>query len=265
MDTLSSGHVLAEAPRGLPDGSILFSDVVAGGVWRIPATGRRRPEVVIAKRRGVGGLLPHASGGIVVSGRDLALVEPDGETRSLLQPVGVMGINDIGSDGAGGVLAGALRFRPMAGEEPVPGEVWHLPADGSEPQIVADDVLWPNGIGLSPDGATLYVADFQAACVLAYDRDGGGRRIFAPSPRGSCDGLAVDAEGGVWVALGPGGGIGRLDADGALIEIIELDGAFVSSVSFAGDDDCDLLVTTADRVLRGHSPVPGLPVPAATL
>ena len=265
MDTLSTGHVLAEAPRGLPDGSVLFSDVVAGGVWRIPATGRRRPEVVIAKRRGVGGLLPHAGGGIVVSGRDLALIEPDGDTRSLFGPPGVTGVNDLSSDGEGGILVGALRFRPMAGEDPVPGEVWQVPAGGGEPRIVAGDVLWPNGIGLSPDGATLYVADFQAACVLAYDRDGGGRRVFAPSPRGSCDGLAVDAQGGVWVALGPGAGIGRLDATGRLVDIIELPGAFVSSVSFAGEDLCDLLVTTADRVLRGRSPVPGLAVPPATL
>ena len=77
--------------------------------------------------------------------------------------------------------------------------------------------------------------------------------------------MAVDAQGGVWVALGPGAGIGRLDASGALVEIIDLPGAFVSSVSFAGDDLQDLLVTTADRVLRGRSPVPGLPVPPATL
>ncbi len=265
MDTLSTGHVLAEAPRGLPDGSVLFSDVVAGGVWRIPATGRRRPEIVIPKRRGVGGLLPHAGGGIVVSGRDLALVAADGQTRSLLQPPGVMGINDVSSDGAGGVLAGALRFRPMAGEDPVPGEVWQVPAGGGEPRVVAEDVVWPNGIGLSPDGETLYVADFHAACVLAYDRDGGGRRVFALSPRGSCDGLAVDAQGGVWVALGPGAGIGHLDASGALVEIVEIPAAFVSSVSFAGDDLCDLLVTTAGSVLRGRSPVPGLPVPPATL
>lgn len=265
METLSKGHVLAEAPRGLPDGSVLFSDVVAGGVWRIPATGRSRPEVVVAKRRGVGGLLPHAGGGVVVSGRDLALVEPDGDTRSLLQPPGVSGINDVSSDGAGGVLAGALRFRPMAGEDPEPGEVWRVPAGGGEPEIVADGITWPNGIGLSPDGATLYVADFQEACILAFDRDGGGRRVFAASPRGSCDGLAVDAEGGIWVALGPGAGIGRLDAGGALIEIVEIPGAFVSSVCFAGPDLRDLLITTADRVLRMPAPVAGLPVPPATL
>ena len=55
----------------------------------------------------------------MVSGRDLALVEPDGTTTTLFRPPGVTGINDLTSDGAGGVLAGALRYRPMAGEDPV--------------------------------------------------------------------------------------------------------------------------------------------------
>jgi sugar lactone lactonase YvrE len=140
-----------------------------------------------------------------------------------------------------------------------------VPAGGGEPVVVAEGIDWPNGIGLSPDGATLYVADFHGARVLAFDREGGNRRVFAASPRGSCDGLAVDAEGGVWVALGPGAGIARFDAGGALIEIVEIPGAFVSSVSFAGTDLRDLLVTTADRVLRGTSPVAGLPVAPATL
>ena len=95
-------------------------------------------------------------------------------------------------------------------------------------------MLWPNGIGLSPDGATIYVSDFAESVVLAYDRDGGGRRVFARSPRGSCDGLAVDSEGGVWTALGPGAGIARFAPDGALAEIVELPDEFVSSVAFAG-------------------------------
>ena len=43
---------------------------------------------------------------------------------------GATGLNDLTSDGAGGVLVGALRYRPMAGEAPVPGEVWHVPAGG---------------------------------------------------------------------------------------------------------------------------------------
>ena len=57
MEVLSHGYVLAEAPRELPDGSVLFSDAIAGGVHRIPAGGGPA-EVVIEKRRGIGGLLP---------------------------------------------------------------------------------------------------------------------------------------------------------------------------------------------------------------
>jgi gluconolactonase len=263
MEVISEGHVLAEAPRELADGSVVFSDVVAGGVHRIEPEGGAA-QTLIAGRRGIGGLLPGRGDALIVGGRDLAVAEPGGEPRTLLAPEGSTGINDLTSDGAGGVLAGVLRFRPMAGEDPVAGEVWHVPA-GDEPRVLARDVLWPNGIGRSPDGGTLYVSDFAQSLVLAYDADGAGRRIFARAPRGSCDGLAVDADGGVWVALGPGGGIARFSADGTLDELLELPGAFVSSLVFAGPDLRGMIVTTATQVLRGDAPVAGSPVPAATL
>jgi sugar lactone lactonase YvrE len=262
MEVLSHGHLLAEGPRELPDGSVLFSDVVAGGVFRI-APGGGAPEVVVEKRRGIGGLLPDASGRIVVTGRDLAVTGDGGELRTLLAPEGSTGLNDLTSDGEGGVLVGVLRFRPMAGEEPVPGEVWHVPASG-EPSVLAEGVLWPNGIGISPDGTTIYVSDFAESLVLAYDRDGGGRRVFARAPRGSCDGLAVDTEGGVWTALGPGGGVARFGPDGAVQEILEIPGEFVSSVAFAGPELRELIVTTATSVLRTGAPVAGMPVAPAS-
>jgi gluconolactonase len=262
MEVLCHGYLLAEGPRELPDGSVLFSDAIAGGVHRVPAGGGD-VEVVVAKRRGIGGLLRDASGGIVVTGRDLALATPDGELRTLFAPDGATGLNDLTSDGAGGVLVGALRYRPMAGEAPVAGEVWHVPTSG-EPRVLAGDITWPNGIGIAPDGATVYVADFAESLVLAFDRDGGGRRVFARSPRGSCDGLAVDSEGGVWTALGPGAGLARFDPAGELQEIIEVPDEFVSSASFAGPKLRDLIITTATSVLRTSAPVSGLPVaPAA--
>ncbi len=259
MEVLSDGHLLAEAPRGLDDDSVLFSDVVAGGVFRVPPGGGVI-ETVVERRRGIGGLLPDAGGGILVTGRDLAIVTPGDEPRTLLAPDGATGLNDLTSDGVGGVLVGVLRFRPMAGEDPVPGEVWHVPCAVEQSRVVARDVLWPNGIGVSPDGTTLYVADFAQSLVFAYDREDGAQRIFARAPRGSCDGLAIDSGGGVWVALGPGEGIARFSPDGALDEILEIPGAFVSSLVFTGADLRTLIVTTATQVLRGESPVAGAAV-----
>lgn len=261
---LVGGHVLVEGPREDGEGGVLFSDVVAGGVWRW--TGGKRATAVLEGRRGIGGLVPHAKGGLVVTGRDVTVVGGRGEDRELLGLRGGMkGFNDLVTTDDGGLLVGALRFRPLAGEEPVAGEVWRVPPRrGGEPEPVIDGVVWPNGIGLAPDAATIYVSDFHTGEVLACAADGSARRTFARVPDGAPDGLAVDADGDVWVALGPGGGIARFTPDGELRERHDIPGAeFVSSVAFAGEDD--LLVATAGALLRWRGVgVTGRPVPACT-
>jgi gluconolactonase len=134
-------------------------------------------------------------------------------------------------------------------------------AAGAEPRLLADGILWPNGIGLSPAGDVLYVSDFAAGEVLAFDPDGGGRRVLARVPAGSPDGLAVDAEGGVWVALGPAGQIARLREDGSLDALLDVPAGFVASVAFDGEA---LLVATAGALLRTPAGVAGRPIaPAA--
>jgi sugar lactone lactonase YvrE len=260
FEVLSDGHVLVEAPRPdpTPPGGVLFSDVVAGGVHRWTPDGA--VVTVLPARRGVGGLVPHAAGGIVVTGRD---VRHDDELLLGASP-GVTGYNDLVTDDAGGVLVGALRFRPMAGEAPVPGALWRIPPGdpaAHPPHVVLGGLLWPNGVGLSPDGATLYVSDFAAGEVVAADAHGGGRRTFARVPDGAApDGLAVDAEGGVWVALGPAAQVGRFAPDGRLDALVDVPANFVSSVAFDGDR---LLVATAGALLRTDAGVAGRPVPAA--
>ena len=103
--------------------------------------------------------------------------------------------------------------------------------------------------------------------MLAVPAAGGAAERFASSPRGSVDGLAVDAEGGVWVALGEGAAVARFDADGGLDDITDLPASFVSSLCFGGPDMRDVLITTADNdvrpdlggtLLRARSEVPGL-------
>jgi sugar lactone lactonase YvrE len=264
VPTLERSHTLLEGPRADAAGNVLYSDVLGGGVYRLTAAGEL--ETVVEKRRGIGGLVPHAGGGVVVSGRSVAHVR-DGETRELLSLEGVEGFNDLFTDADGRVLAGALRFHPFKGEEPVPGEVWRIDAPGAA-QVMATGILWPNGIGNAPDGDVMYVSDYARACVLAFPAGD----VFAESPRGSADGLAVDVEGGVWVALGEGGGVARFAPDGRLEGIADVPARFVSSVSFGGPDRRAVYVTTGDSsaspetggaLFRARADVAGLPVAEA--
>ena len=104
METLASGYGLVEAPTVDEDGNLYFSDVLGGGVYRRAPGGDI--TTVVPKRRGVGGIVLHADGGIVVSGRDIVHVR-EGENRRLLAVDGVLGWNDICADSAGRVYARA--------------------------------------------------------------------------------------------------------------------------------------------------------------
>jgi gluconolactonase len=248
---LERPHGLLEGPRIAPGGEMVYSDVLAGGVYACSPAGDVR--TLLAKRRGIGGIVPHADGGGVISGRSLIHLLPSGEQRELLADEGACGFNDLASTASGELLAGMLRYRPMAGEPPREGAL----------------LLLGEGIGLAPDRHTVYLSDYAERRVLVTDLDGAETREFARSPKGSADGLAVDAEGGVWVALGEGGGVARFEPGGRLDEVIAMPAAFVSSLSFGGPDLCDVLITTADNreqpelggtLLRARSELPGLPV-----
>jgi sugar lactone lactonase YvrE len=237
-------HGLLEAPRFGPAGEAVYSDVIAGGVWRCSAGGV--VEALLPKRRGIGGIVAHADGGWVFSGRSVIHLAPDGEQRELLSAEDACGYNDLGVTPEGELLVGVLRYRPLAGEEPRPGQLLVLDGKGGV-EVLSEEVMWPNGIGLSLDGATIYVSDYARGVVLALPRGGGVARELLRSPRGSADGLAVDAKGGVWVALGEGGGIARFHPDGDLDEVVDLPASFVSSLCFGGPDMREVLITTADN------------------
>ena len=268
---LERPHSLLEAPRFGRQGEAVYSDVIAGGVWGCSPSGVVRE--ILTRRRGVGGIVAHSDGGWVISGRNVVHLLGDGGQREVLSGEQVCGYNDLGAAPDGALLAGVLRYRPFAGDDPRPGALLRVNADASV-EILTEEVIWPNGIGVSPDGHTIYLSDYARRAVLAVPAQGGETREFCASPRGSADGLALDVDGAVWVALGEGGGIARFWPDGELDAVMDLPASFVSSLSFGGADMRDVLITTADNdlhpelggtLLRARSQLAGLEIAAVVV
>jgi L-arabinonolactonase len=272
---LGRAHGLLEGPRLAADGAMVYSDVIGGGLFECSPAGAVRE--LLPRRRGIGGIVAHADGGWVVSGRTVLHVLPDGSQRELYAAgEGACGYNDLSTTPGGELLAGELRYRPLTGGPAQPGRLLAISGPG-EARVLSEGVTWPNGIGVGADGATAYLSDYARRCVLAVALDGDGgeaaaanESVWATMPDGcSADGLALDAGGGVWVALGEGGGVARFHPGGELHERIDLPASFVSSISFGGDDGRDVLITTADNevdpelggtLLRARSAIAGLPV-----
>jgi gluconolactonase len=267
-EVLAQGYGLAEAPAVDTDGSLLFSDVLGGGVYRLDTRGG--VTTVVPKRRGVGGIAIHAEGGFVCSGRDVVHVRNGQEPRTVLHVDGVAGWNDLGTDSRGRVYVGALRFAVFdPGAEVVPGELWTVEHDG-EPAVLVGGIVHANGVACTPDGATVYCSDTRRQCIVVFGTAARERREIDVSAYGHPDGLALDEQGALWVAL-VGGGVARFTPRGDLDRRLEPPSAFTTSVCFAGRD---LYVTTGGHsgdpelrgcVLRTTVDVAGAPVAAATV
>jgi gluconolactonase len=284
MERIANGYQLAEAPLATADGGVIWSDVVGGGVRRwSPSTGE--VEIVVPKRRGVGGIVRHADGGLVITGRDVIHIDDPGPgggpattNRTVWGAEDVAGINDLTVDPDGNLIVGLLHFRPFSGQSPVPGEFVSVTASSAS-TVVMDGIYWANGCAFSPDGSLFYGCDYHRGLVLAAERtvDGtyGSPRIAAVSPSGQADGMAVDETGALWVALGPKGTIGRFRPDdGGLDCELDVPAQFVSSLCFGGGDGRDMFITTPDTtedprldgcVFRTRVDVAGTPLLPATL
>jgi xylono-1,5-lactonase len=161
IETLATGFGLLEAPVWKAGEGLLFADADFGGVHRLADTGEI--QLVVPHRRGIGGMVPHAQGGLVVSGRNVAFKGArDEPTRVVFEndpPHGIVGFNDITTDSAGRIYAGSLGFLPTKkGDPPKPGALHVIELDGSSRQL-ASGVKLTNGLGFSPSGRKLYHAD----------------------------------------------------------------------------------------------------------
>jgi D-xylonolactonase len=275
MERLATGYGLIEGPVWDPARGLFFSDVSNGGVHLLDRSGK--VTLVLPKRRGIGGMALHASGGLVVGGRDIAhVLRADGSSRTLLALdaiPGATGFNDLTTDRAGRIYVGSLAFRVFGGEAPQPGHLHVIDLDGSM-RTLSDGVLLTNGLGLSPDGRRLYHCDARAGLVRLYDvKDDGSvgpwREFATLGPEGVPDGMKVATDGSVWVADAHGGRVVAFNADGTQRQEIAVPLPMVTSVCFGGDDLRDLYIVTGSRngpsencgsIFKTRVEVPGLPL-----
>jgi sugar lactone lactonase YvrE len=232
-------------------GGLRWVDMLAGDVLSLAPDGtidRRHVGNVAAVLR------PRRQGGAVIGvERGFALEEADGTLTHLgeLWSDTNVRMNEGGCDPDGRFYCGSMAYE----ERPGAGALYRLDPDDSV-HVVLENVTISNGLEWSPDGSRAYYNDSptQRIDVFDYDSESGlsGRRPFAevPAEAGAPDGLTVDEEGGVWVALYGGGSVRRYTPEGMLDEVIEVPAKQVTACTFGGSGLDQLFITTSREDLK---------------
>lgn len=250
-------EVAVPAGAGLGEGPVwdsalarlVWVDIVGRAVHTYdPQTGRDA-SVLLEEMPGVA--IPRQAGGLVLAvGHGFGFLGPDGRVEPIEQiPQGPVTarMNDGNCDSAGRFWAGTMGLAA----EPGAGALYRLDPDLTV-TCVLERVTESNGIDWSPDDRFMYYVDSMERRVDLFDFDPASgsiadRRPFAVIDEGEIlpDGLTVDADGGVWVALWGGSQVRRFAPDGSLERVVALPTRQVTSCAFGGPDLADMYVTSA--------------------
>ena len=166
-------------------------------------------------------------------------------------------LNEGGCTPSGELLIGSVAWDARPGG----GSLMRVARDGASTPVF-DSVTISNGVGFSPDGATLYYNDSASGGIQVFDVtvDGTlahGRRL-ASVETGGPDGLWVDELGGIWVAIYGAGAVHRYLPDGSLDEVVTVGARQVTSCTFGGPDLSTLFITTSrENLAPGDDPLAG--------
>ncbi|MEU2225801.1 SMP-30/gluconolactonase/LRE family protein [Streptomyces sp. NPDC018347] len=249
---------LGEGPTWDPaTGRLLWLDILGMRIHTYdPSSGAR---TIRTAPQHVGAVKPRAGGGLVLNLRDgVGLLDPDDTFRWLYhEPVAGRRANDAAVAPDGSLWAGTMRYDEAAGG----GTLSRITGDGGVTTVLPD-VTVSNGTGWSPDGRRMYYIDTPTRRVDVFDHDAEGVRDRRPlveieEGAGFPDGLTVDAEGCVWVALWDGGAVRRYTPDGELDRVITLPTPRTTACAFGGAGLTDLYVTTARTGLSSPHPLAG--------
>jgi len=275
LRTLMTGLAFGESPRW-HDSRLWFADWGTQEVIAVDLAGNSEVIVRVPTFPVCIDWLPDG-GLLIVSGRERRLLrrEPDGSlaTHADLTGLSRHPWNDIVVDGRGNAYIGNTGF-DFPGGEFAPGTL-ALVTPGGEARLVADGLAFPNGLAVTPDNATLIVAESYGKKLTAFDIAADGslsnRRAWAHLDGGIPDGICVDADHAIWYGDVPNKRCVRVREGGEVLQTIDLDrGCFACMLG--GEDGRMLFVMATEwhgvvstasgartgQVLTVQAPAPGV-------
>jgi len=280
IEVLASGFNWSEGPVWR-DGGLVFSDVPENTVfgWKEGDTAAKvvlKPSGSLSgDGQGSNGLQVDAQGNLILcqhGERRVARLEKDGSFTALAdryEGKRFNSPNDLTIAKSGVIFFTDPPYGLKKGEAPeLPQHGVYAVTPAGKVSLVVGDIRFPNGIALSPDEKTLYVAvsDPKDTRVMAYDLQADGSvkngRVFfnaqglkSPERKGGCDGMKVDAQGNIWTT-GPGGVL-ILSKEGKHLGSI-LTGQATANCAFGGADLSTLYITADMFLLRVKTLAKGL-------
>lgn len=241
---LAHGFCFGEGPRWF-EGLLWFSDMLGEAVHTVTLSGSMTTLPVPGHSPSGLGFLPDGTL-LIVSNQDRQVLRYDGDTVELLAD-----LSDLAPAALGDMVVDEQGRAYVGSQARTDGVIVRIDPDGTR-AVVAESLDFPNGMVITPDGTTLIVAESTARRLSAFtirpDGSLGDRRVFIDGLDGPPDGLAIDAEGGVWVALTLAHEFQRIAPDGsAVTDRIDAGGRTAIACALGGVEGRTLfMVTTTD-------------------
>jgi len=303
---LTDGLRFPEGPVAMDDGSVIVTELIGKKLTRVAPDGTKTtvadtggsPNGLAVGPDGAlyctnsGGFAFQEVGPFLIPAGDKGQSQPDDYIGGRIQRIDIesgkvedlytecngiplKGPNDIVFDASGGFWftdngKGTPRQRSVTG-------VFYATTDGSSCREVIFPLDNPNGVGISPDGRTLYVSETPPARLWAYEISAPGKVALQPGLRGmsgrfvystpgvaAYDSLAMEACGNICIATIGHAGITVIASDGALVEHVPTDDPFTTNIAFGGPDLQTAYVTLGGtgRLVKRRWPRPGLALAA---
>ncbi len=289
MHIMATGLQFPEGPIAMPDGSVILVEIARETLSRVHPDGR--VEVIVSIPGGPNGAAFGPDGRVYVCNNGgFSWYRENGVHRPIFQSEGYVGggvdavdlntgkierlydsCGDHGLRGPNDIVfdrSGDFWFTDLGKRRPRDmdrGFVYWARADGSEIREVIGPIMTPNGIGLSPDEKTLYVAETESGRLWAWEIVGRGelRKRPWPSPHGGelvhgvggstrFDSLAVAASGNICVAALHSGSVVEIVADGSRAIHHPMPDLGVTNICFGGPDMRTAYVTLSNEGKLGR-------------